>query len=131
MELSRQQCDNIKGYAILLIVVHNFVDHLLGIHCNEMAYSQANTDAFLSGVFSSAAVWQLFSFAGWVGVVMFLFLSGYGLMRKYGTAPTPRKAMATACSGLSALFCHLSLRVSTGSQLAVGHRPANIHHQPA
>ena len=87
MELSRQQCDNIKGYAILLIVVHNFVDHLLGIHCNEMAYSQANTDAFLSGVFSSAAVWQLFSFAGWVGVVMFLFLSGYGLMRKYGTAP--------------------------------------------
>lgn len=87
MELSRRQCDNIKGYAILLIVVHNFVDHLLGIHCNEMAYAQTHTDAFLSGVFSSAAVWQLFSFAGWIGVVMFLFLSGYGLMRKYGIGP--------------------------------------------
>lgn len=85
MELSRTQCLNIKGYAILLIVVHNFVDHLLGIYCNEMAYLQENTDAFLAGVVSPAAVWQLFAFAGWIGVALFLFLSGYGLERKYGT----------------------------------------------
>ena len=84
MELSKAQCHNIKGYAILLIVIHNFVDHLLGIYCNEMAYAQENTDAFLEGVCSSAAVWQLFAFAGWIGVTLFFFLSGYGLTRKYG-----------------------------------------------
>ena len=87
MELSRTQCHNIKGYAILLIVIHNFVDHLLGIHCNEMAYLQANTDAFLANVVSPAVVWQLFAFVGWIGVALFLFVSGYGLTRKYGDKP--------------------------------------------
>lgn len=84
MELSREQCLNIKGYGILLIVIHNFVDHLMGINCNEMAYYQAHTDAFIQGVLSPAALWYVFAFAGWIGVALFLFASGYGLTRKYG-----------------------------------------------
>lgn len=87
MELTRTQCHSIKGYAILLIVIHNFVDHLLGIQCNEMAYRQENTDAFLAGVASRDAVWQVLGFAGWIGVALFLFVSGYGLTRKYGDGP--------------------------------------------
>ncbi len=84
MSLSRTQCQNIKGWAIMLIVIHNFVDHLMRFYCNEMVYSQDNTDAFLSIGFTPAAVWQLFAFVGWIGVALFLFLSGYGLTSKYG-----------------------------------------------
>ena len=39
MVLTREQSNGMKGYAILLIMIHNFVDHLMGIGCNEMAYS--------------------------------------------------------------------------------------------
>ena len=84
MSLSRTQCQNIKGWAIMLIVIHNFVDHLMRFYCNEMVYSQDNTDAFLGIGFTPTAVWQLFAFVGWIGVALFLFLSGYGLTSKYG-----------------------------------------------
>ena len=84
MNLTKEQCHNIKGYAIFIIMVHNFVDHMLGINCNEMYYTQYVTDAFLANLFSKASLWYIFSFAGWIGVAPFLFLSGYGLSRKYG-----------------------------------------------
>lgn len=84
MSLSRTQCQNVKGWAIMLIVIHNFVDHLMRFYCNEMVYSQENTDAFLGIGFTQFAVWQLFAFVGWIGVALFLFLSGYGLTCKYG-----------------------------------------------
>ena len=85
MPLSRTQCQNIKGWAITLIVIHNYVDHLMKLYCNEMAYSQENTDAFLNIGFTPVAVWQIFAFMGWIGVALFLFLSGYGLTCKYGS----------------------------------------------
>lgn len=87
MDLTREQCLNIKGCAIFLIMIHNFVDHPLGIDCNEMFYSQSATDAFLANLFSQSSIWYIFSFVGWIGVALFMFLSGYGLYRKYGKQP--------------------------------------------
>ena len=84
MNLTKEQCHNIKGYAIFIIMVHNFVDHLLGINCNEMYYTQYVTDAFVANLFTKSSIWYIFSFAGWIGVAPFLFLSGYGLTKKYG-----------------------------------------------
>ena len=84
MNLTKEQCHNIKGYAIFIIMVHNFVDHLLGINCNEMYYTQYVTDAFAANLFTKSSIWYIFSFAGWIGVAPFLFLSGYGLTKKYG-----------------------------------------------
>lgn len=86
MTISREQSQCIKGLAILIIMIHNFVDHLLDISCNEMSYSQEATDAFISHVFTSSSLWYIFSYAGWVGVALFFFLSGYGLTKKYGTS---------------------------------------------
>lgn len=85
MNLSREQCLNMKGVGILLIMVHNYVDLLMGIHCNEMSYTQAYTDAFVSHAFSSSAFWYILSYAGWIGVPLFFFVSGYGLTKKYGS----------------------------------------------
>ncbi len=75
-----------KGIGILLIMVHNYVDHLMDINCNEMHYSQEVSDIFLSNIFTSSFFWYILSFAGWIGVPIFIFLSGYGLTKKYGTS---------------------------------------------
>lgn len=83
MDLSRKQYLNIKGFGIFLIMIHNFLDHLFKIECNEMTYSQQNTEIFLSNL-SSNPLGYIFSFAGWIGVPLFFFLSGYGLSKKYG-----------------------------------------------
>lgn len=84
MNLTKEQCHNIKGLAILIIMIHNFADHLLGINCNEMYYTQYVTDAFMANLFTKSSLWYIFSFAGWIAVAPFLFLSGYGLSKKYG-----------------------------------------------
>ena len=84
MILTREQCNGLKGYAILLIVIHNYVDHIMGMGCNEMAYSQTATTDFTTMVTTQPSIWHFFSFTGWIGVALFLFVSGYGLMRKYG-----------------------------------------------
>lgn len=83
MTISKEQSQCIKGLAILIIMIHNFVDHLMDISCNEMSYSQEATDAFVSNVFTSSSLWYIFSYAGWIGVALFFFLSGFGLTKKY------------------------------------------------
>lgn len=88
MELSKEHCLNIRGIAILIIAIHNYVDHLLRIHCNEMFYSNSATKVFLENFFSENGVWYLLSFAGWIAVSLFIFLSGYGLTKKYGSPCT-------------------------------------------
>ena len=85
MELSREQSNYIKGLGILLIMIHNFVDNLQQIHCNEMIFSMENRDVFLSNVLSTSSLWYIFSYAGWIGLPLFLFLSGYGLTKKYNS----------------------------------------------
>ena len=60
MNLTKEQCLNIKGLAIFIIMVHNFVDHLLGINCNEMYYTQYVTDAFLANLFTKSSLWYIF-----------------------------------------------------------------------
>lgn len=85
MILTKEQNSYIKGLGIFLIMIHNFVDQLMDISCNEMSYSQETTDAFLSNVFTSSSLWYIFSYAGWIGVPLFFFLSGYGLSQKYNT----------------------------------------------
>ena len=84
MNLSKEQCFRIKGLAILLIMLHNYVDVLLDIDCNEMEFSLATVETFLNHVFRADSIWYILSFAGWVGVPSFFFLSGYGLTKKYG-----------------------------------------------
>lgn len=84
MTLTKEQCLNIKGIGMVLIMIHNFVDHSIGVECNEMYYSQNSTDFFVNSVFNSSSIWSFFSFAGWIGVPLFFFMSGYSLTKKFG-----------------------------------------------
>lgn len=85
MNLTKQECTVLKGYAIVCIVMHNLW-HLMGFACeNEFSYSLDKEFAFwrcLSALDTDMFA-NFFSYWGWHGVSVFIFLSGYGLVRKY------------------------------------------------
>ena len=75
----------LKGFAILCIILHNFC-HWLPVCAleNEYKFYVERTWTLLD--FWSRGehiVLNLFSYAGHYGVPLFLFLSGYGLVKKY------------------------------------------------
>ena len=76
-----------RGLAIMFIALHNLL-HLpqFGlVQENEMYFHLENYQHFLAHLYNPS--WELigdvFSFIGWCGVPVFVFLSGYGLARKY------------------------------------------------
>ena len=78
-----------KGWAIMFIALHNFF-HLeeFGLaQENETLFSIERTKIFFQNIFSidQPLLGNLFSFIGWCGVPVFVFLSGYGLSKKYST----------------------------------------------
>ena len=81
-----------KGYAILFIVLHNFC-HFQTFELpqeNEMSFSVEKLNLFLEHIrqYPSMVFYDFFSFIGWCGVPLFVFLSGYGLSMKYGIRNT-------------------------------------------
>lgn len=87
--LTRNECTAMRGIAILAIVLHNYCHFISRI-------AQENEYQFF--VSHNEQLWQvishpdellpvhLLSFFGHYGVPVFLFLSGYGLVRKYETS---------------------------------------------
>ena len=74
-----------RGIGILLICLHNLL-HLDSevLEC-EFEFSQERIGKLFQGLGEGlwACLDSAFSFWGWYGVSVFLFLSGYGLVRKY------------------------------------------------
>lgn len=92
ISLSRDCGFVMRGLAIAAIVLHNFCHIIPGVAKeNEFQFLQSNVDIILSprpeGAMYSA--FDALSFFGWYGVVVFMFLTGYGLVMKYerGAAP--------------------------------------------
>ena len=77
----------LKGIAIISIVLHNYCHWLPGCAVeNESVYLAGRTDRFVSLLIQgNHVILNILSFAGHYGVPLFLFLSGYGLVRKYET----------------------------------------------
>ncbi|MBO7052291.1 MAG: acyltransferase [Prevotella sp.] len=91
--LSKAQCSALRGMAIVGIFMHNYL-HWLGpmVKENEYTFTQDNADRMLAEFINfqpSTFILQLFSFFGHYGVPVFLFLSGYGLVKKYETPSEP------------------------------------------
>lgn len=85
--LSRAECAALRGLAILGIVLHNYC-HWLGpaVKENEYLFHLSNSEHLwyvLTHPDENLAV-HLVSYFGHYGVPVFLFLSGYGLVMKYG-----------------------------------------------
>lgn len=89
--LTKAECSAMRGIAILAIMLHNYC-HFNGKIVQENEYQ------FLD--FNNNRLWQvlsnptellpvhLLSFFGHYGVPVFLFLSGFGLVKKYETGST-------------------------------------------
>ncbi|MEJ8758019.1 acyltransferase family protein [Pontibacter sp. H259] len=80
--------DYLKGIGILIIMLHNYF-HILNNAPgeNEFNFSWQHTLNFLENLYSMPLdiARQFFSYFGHFGVVLFIFLSGYGLARKYSS----------------------------------------------
>lgn len=88
LHLTRNDTLVLKGIAILAIVLHNFF-HLLGpVRENEFSFDAARFQAFLSTVQDPGqSVQAIFAYLGHFGVQVFIFLSAYGLARRYWDEP--------------------------------------------
>ena len=84
--LTRTECTAMRGIAILAIMLHNYCHYVKGIvKENEYQFFDKRIDGLWESLTSPDEFlpMHLLSFFGHYGVPVFLFLSGYGLVRKY------------------------------------------------
>ncbi len=105
--LTRPECTALRGLAILGIFLHNYC-HWLGpvVKENEYQYFQHNVDWLTQATAHADALlpMHLLSFFGHYGVPVFLFLSAFGLERKYAAG-----AQVTAGAGSFVRYHFLKL----------------------
>lgn len=83
-ELSKQEGIMLKGIAILLVIMHNYCHEFsFAVEANEFIWIKDNITLFNHHPLSldNNLIDHAFSFGGHYGVVLFLFVSGYGLFR--------------------------------------------------
>lgn len=85
MKLSLTDTNSMKGVAITFIVWHNLIHWLIPLKENEFTFNIDYSNYFWEHIKElDSSLWMdIFSFLGWYGVPVFLFVSGYGLVRKY------------------------------------------------
>lgn len=91
--LSRKECSAMRGIAILAIMLHNYCHWLRGIvRENEYTWEQFKFDQLWHFILNPDELlpMHLVSFFGHYGVPVFLFLSGYGLVKKYEQGQLPK-----------------------------------------
>lgn len=94
MTLTKDNSTIMRGLAISSIVLHNFI-HMprFGFTAeNEFIHTDGQFDLFLASLTSGGlfhAAGEILSFLGWMGVPVFVFLSGYGLTQKYESGKQP------------------------------------------
>ena len=92
---TRSEGAALKGVGILLIVTHNLAHCLgaTGYDCNEFKFDQESTDALFHFLLhpGRSILIQLSTLLGYCGIYAFLFISAFGLVRKYeqGTTKMP------------------------------------------
>lgn len=85
IDISRDRSYIMRGLAIIFIALHNLC-HLIGgiTRENEFLFRYKNVNEILSiDSLSVKTICDILSFFGWYGVPVFMFMSGYGLVKKY------------------------------------------------
>ncbi len=81
---NRIDCNIFKGIAIAGIFIHNYCHWLSYAPTeNEYWWSYERFIYFCSTIFTDTFIINFFSFWGHYGVPIFVFVSGYGLVKKY------------------------------------------------
>ena len=90
--LTHAQCTILRGIAILGIVLHNWTHWLpFAVKENEYTFNINNARRIIQVIThpDDNIIIHILSFFGHYGVPLFIFLSGYGLTRKYENKQTP------------------------------------------
>ncbi|MBR1409691.1 MAG: acyltransferase [Prevotella sp.] len=90
--LTRKECSAMRGVAILAIMLHNYCHWLRGIvRENEYTWMAMKNDQLWHALQNPDELlpMHLVSFFGHYGVPVFLFLSGFGLVKKYEQGQLP------------------------------------------
>lgn len=106
MKLSKTDTAFLKGIAILLIVAHNFCHWLPRcIAENEYSFDASRVARYVDYLVSGGphVVLNFISHYGHYGVPLFLFLSGYGLVKKY---ESPKAIASTGPGPLQFIWQH-------------------------
>lgn len=83
--LSINQAFTIKGIAIILIVLHNFIHYACDLKENEIFFDPNVLPHIVNVICNdpSAIFNGILSYLGHFGVQLFILLSGFGLTKKY------------------------------------------------
>lgn len=90
--LSQQDCAIMRGLAIIIIIVNNFTHVFKGVFFDsELSYLWSSVEGFMNNLTHPDALlpFNVISFYCPYGVMLFIFLSGYGLTLKYEKGNTP------------------------------------------
>ena len=84
-KLSQKECNMMRGVAIFFIIFHHLTRLVSECRANEFFFKLNNTNVFFTKLINlDATFWlEVSTFLGWFGLVVFIFLSGYGLVCKY------------------------------------------------
>ena len=82
--MNKKECSALRGIAIMFIMLHNYCHWLpFAVSENEFSFSEEKYIYFWNVINWETLFIQIFSFWGHLGVSAFVFLSGYGLVKKY------------------------------------------------
>lgn len=86
--ITTSDSNSMRAVAIFFIALHNLIHIIHPLKENEFFYTKYWQNLFVDNLlaFSNTLALDVFSYLGWYGVATFLFLSGYGLVRKYECA---------------------------------------------
>lgn len=94
--ITRSEGAALKGVGILLIVTHNLAHCLgsTGYDCNEYKFDHESADALFRFILhpGQSILIQLSTLLGYCGIYAFLFMSAFGLVRKYEQGSTQMPA---------------------------------------
>lgn len=84
-KLSQKECNAMRGVAIFFIIFHHLTRLVTECKANEFFFKLKNTNVFFTNLIDiDSTFWlDVSTFLGWFGLVVFIFLSGYGLVCKY------------------------------------------------
>ena len=84
--MKKKESSALRGLAIMLIMLHNYCHWLpFAVQENEFSFSVEKYIQFWNVISWETLFIHFFSFWGHLGVSVFVFLSGYGLVKKYDT----------------------------------------------
>lgn len=84
MELSKRDATLLKGFSIIIIVMHNVLRHVQPVLDGEFKLKSGGVLILFSSIYHDpiGIINYLISYAGWYFIIFFIFITAYGCSKK-------------------------------------------------